>query len=714
MSRSSFKIFSAICIGILIAELIGLRRRLKLLEQQKKGTSPEFKKEAKKPSQATMKSTVDSDSASTGVLKDISAPTAKSVLKDTVKPVPKDIFNSTSESASVTFFNSASGAAPSPKEPKSPTTVKNSTHDIKKDMLEDSTPLNRIVGYLKHFFTTGNVVLKLGIIIIFFGVSFLLKYAAQRNMVPIEFRLMGVFAAGVLVLLIGWHLRNRPDPRYGLALQGGGLGILYLTVFAAARLYTMLPAPFSMAMMLLLMVFSALLALMQDAKSLAIFAIAGGFISPVLLSTGSGGHVMLFSYYAILNSGILAIAWFKAWRELNLIGFAFTFIISAMWGSRYYRPVHFSTTEPFLILFFLFYVMISILFAHRQPLKLKGFIDGPLVFGVPLIFFTLQGALVKNMEFGLALTAVAMGLFYISLATLLWRRLVEGMRMLTEAFLSMGVVFGSIAIPMALDAQWTSTAWALEGGAMVWVGIRQKRLPARLFGLLLQLGSGVVFFLTPLGSFIFSHHLPVNMLITHGMNGTLALQGLRDSQGHLIFLNHIYLGAFFISIAGLFSSFYLSRNPDNLNLKIRENRFHLLLLVWGILWWFDSGLHETGKFFTDQSRYHAFLLYCTFSLFIMSMVAIRLKWQELKQVQAGFLPIMLILVPLSLFHLFGYSHLFEGMGMLIWTTAFIVQYRLLCPMKLYGLWGGCFPMLNTPVCGQIFFGAFYLLCGYCF
>lgn len=58
------------------------------------------------------------------------------------------------------------------------------------------------------------MVLKLGIIIIFFGVSFLLKYAAQCNMFPIEFRLMGVFAAGLLLLLIGWRLRNRTDHRY--------------------------------------------------------------------------------------------------------------------------------------------------------------------------------------------------------------------------------------------------------------------------------------------------------------------------------------------------------------------------------------------------------------------------------------------------------------------------------------------------------------------
>ncbi|MBL3921596.1 DUF2339 domain-containing protein, partial [Bacteroides thetaiotaomicron] len=83
---------------------------------------------------------------------------------------------------------------------------------------------------------------------------------------------------------------------------------------------------------------------------------AGGFLAPVLLSTGQGNHVALFSYYALLNAGIFAIAWFKAWRPLNLLGFVFTFTIGSAWGVTAYRPALFASTEPFLILFFLMYV----------------------------------------------------------------------------------------------------------------------------------------------------------------------------------------------------------------------------------------------------------------------------------------------------------------------------------------------------------------------
>lgn len=527
-----------------------------------------------------------------------------------------------------------------------------------------SNNIKTVAGHLKTFFTTGNVVLKIGIIIIFFGVSFLLKYAAQKNLFPIEFRLTAVVAAAVTMLATGWSMRNRISRNYGLVLQGGGIGILYLTVFAASKLYNLLPGTLSLLIMIMLVALSGALAVIQDARSLAISGITGGFIAPVLMSTGSGSHVMLFSYYALLNCGILGIAWFKAWRELNLVGFTFTFIISVFWGSRYYKPEFFSTTEPFLILFFLFYVAISVLFAHRQPLNIKGFIDGPLVFGLPLVFFGLQSSMVHNMEYGLAITAILLGLFYVVLATILWQRLLEEMRMLTEAFIAMGVVFGTIAIPLALDSKWTSTAWALEGGAMVWVGTRQNRLLARLFGILLQFGAGVAFIFAT--SYLYGYlelaHYPVSRYTAFPSHS-------------MIFINQFYLGCVFIAVAGLFSSYYMTCKRDKL--RKWELFFYLPLLLWGLVWWFGGGFYEIYHNFFNHSQYNAFMLYSTVSCQLMSMIAVRLKWYQLFCSMMGFLPFMLCSLVLELFDLFGHSHIFANWGGVVWVAAFVVQYRLL-------------------------------------
>ncbi len=124
-----------------------------------------------------------------------------------------------------------------------------------------------------------------------------------------------------------------------------------------------------------------------------------GFAAPILISTGSGNHVVLFSYYALLNLAIFAIAWKKPWRALNLLGFAFTLVIGTAWGVLRYEPALRDTTEPFLVIFFAIYLAIPILYAWRrgkdEPAH-RDFVDGTLVFGNPLIAFALQAGAARR------------------------------------------------------------------------------------------------------------------------------------------------------------------------------------------------------------------------------------------------------------------------------------------------------------------------------
>ena len=167
---------------------------------------------------------------------------------------------------------------------------------------------------------------------------------------------------------------SRTRLTFGLMLQGAGIAVLYLTIFAAMRLHPLLDPRMAFGLLVAVTLFSAILAVAQDALGLAAAAVLGGFAAPILTSSGSGDHVALFSYFALLNSGIFAIAWFKAWRLLNLIGFVGTFGIGFAWGLRSYRPELFASTEPFLVLFFLMYVGIGLLFARR---KLAEAADAP-------------------------------------------------------------------------------------------------------------------------------------------------------------------------------------------------------------------------------------------------------------------------------------------------------------------------------------------------
>ena len=344
----------------------------------------------------------------------------------------------------------------------------------------------------KEWLFGGNLVAKAGLLILFFGVSFLLKYAAARVTVPIELRLAGIVLADIGLLLWGWRIRQT-RASISLPVQGAALGILMLVTFGAFRLYGLIPGGLAFALLFFLTFFTCLLAVLQDSIWLAIFGIVGGFAAPILTSTGHGSHIGLFSYYALLNAGILAIALKRSWRLLNLLGFAFTFLIGTTWGVLRYQPENYLSVQGFLILFFIFYVAIAILYASRQAPQLKHYVDGTLVFGTPLLAFGLQYGIIHDKPFGLAFSALALGLFYIGLTLVLWQRRGNSLKLLVESFLALGIVFGTLAIPFALDGRWTSAAWALEGAGIVWVGLRQKQTLAWVFGVLVQVGAWVSF-----------------------------------------------------------------------------------------------------------------------------------------------------------------------------------------------------------------------------
>lgn len=368
--------------------------------------------------------------------------------------------------------------------------------------------IERAISGARNWLFGGNTVLRVGVVLLFLGLAFLLRYATEGVVVPIELRYAGVAAAAIGLLGLGWWLRLR-NSNYGLMLQGTGIAVLYLTVFAAMRLHPLIDPGAALGLLVAVTVFSAILAITQDALGLACAAALGGFAAPILTSTGAGNHVALFSYFALLNAGILAIAWFKAWRLLNLIGFVGTFGIGFAWGVRSYTPELLWSTEPFLIVFFLMYLAIGLLFARRKLQEMsdapeddsrgallrwsaaKGdYVDGSLLFGPPLVGFGLQFALVQHLDFAAAFSALGLGIIYMGLA-----RLLSGGRalLLAETCLALGVIFASLAIPLGLDARWTAAAWAVEGAGIFWLGLRQQRPLARAFGLLLQLGSALAF-----------------------------------------------------------------------------------------------------------------------------------------------------------------------------------------------------------------------------
>ena len=525
------------------------------------------------------------------------------------------------------------------------------THTIKHEPYKPDTSTTvdepAIIRYVREYFSGPNLLVRVGVIVLFFGVAFLLKYAAERTHLPIELRLMGVAIGSMVMLVIGWRLRTKHED-YALVVQGGAIGVLYLTVFSALRLFEVLPAAYALIILTAVGIFSAILAIIQNARSLAILGICGGFLAPILTSTGAGNHVVLFSYYALLNAGIFGMAWFRAWRPLNLLGFIFTFVISTFWGVTRYQAENFASTEPFLILFFLFYVAIAVLYANRQAPDLKNYVDGTLVFGTPIIAFGLQAGMMQqyemlqNFEYGLSVSAVVLSLFYLTLAKILFDRQRDSLRMLVESFLALSIVFATLAIPLALDGRWTAGAWALEGAAVLWIGVRQNRVLARVFGSLLQFAAGFSL-LTD-----YSYH-----------------------AAPLAILNSVYIGGVLVGFAGLFSAWFMQRNKSKL--KEFELIISSILFGWGVLWWLGAGLREIDRFIPNQYSTSTILTFVALSSAAFSLLHKRLSWPAAIVPALGLLPAMVLIAYLQWF---AASHPFVNLAYIGWVLSFALIYRI--------------------------------------
>ena len=391
------------------------------------------------------------------------------------------------------------------------------------------------------WFQGGNAIVRVGVIVLLIGVVLLLRFASAHLSVPIEARLGLIAIGGVALTLLGIRLAAKsikltmPDTAasgslaqqdaqalkdnvvavlsrsgYALSLMGAGLAILYFTLFAAFRLYHLLPNTLTFALLAVMAVITALLALKQNAFPLAFMAFAGAFLAPILTSDGSNNVLGLFSYYLLLNCAIAWLANFRTWKVLNMMGAFFTFGLAGFWGWQQFHINAWASEsaylrwplEGLLIIHLALYLFIVVRYSQQlvqiqqQTLKQDQpnsfpIVDGSLLFGVPLLGFGLQAALLHDMPYALAMSSAVLSGVYLLLGRYLLRQ-GGAMRLMTEGTLAVGVGFLALVLPLALNAQWTSAGWAVQGAGLVWLGQRQQRVWQVVFGLGLQVISCLI------------------------------------------------------------------------------------------------------------------------------------------------------------------------------------------------------------------------------
>lgn len=507
------------------------------------------------------------------------------------------------------------------------------------------------------WFTQGNTMVRVGVVVLFFGLAFLLKYAADQDLIPIELRLITAGLFGLALLGLGWRLR-RKRPDFALPVQGGGVAIFYLTSLAAAKLMaadgasTVLPVGAAFLFMAGICILSTMLAVLQRDQIMALLSFAGGRLAPILLSTGEGNHIVLFSFYALLTLGEIGILRFLPWRLLPLVSFAFTAGVGAVWGVRSYVPEFFPEAEGFLLLFFFLYAGISVYQALKGAKDRLRFCDVLLVFAVPLTAGTMQWHLLRDTEFGMAFSCLGLGAVYLGIASFLRNKTSQARGFLFDSALALGVAALTLAVPFALSRDLTAAAWCVEGAALVWICARMKRPEGVTVGLLLQIIAGGLYIVM----------VGEAGLATSRANLDPLMPMFAEAPVLIMFLNKLFIGGALLALAGLVSARAMSRigeMPDAADDSFLERlraglrgiaSAHALPAWWALFWWCFAGVSELFRHL-DEPRNTALLGFC-----VLTTIAV-LGWSRLSRmaksraVAAAIVPALLLMAFAHAVHL---------------------------------------------------------------
>jgi uncharacterized membrane protein len=335
---------------------------------------------------------------------------------------------------------------------------------------------------------------RVGIIAILFGISYFLKYAFENNWIGPAGRLAIGLVAGIA--LLGWSERfmRRGYKTFSYSLKALGIGILYLSLWAAFQLYHLIPAVAAFAAMVILTGGTIVLALAQDAELLAGFALVGGFVTPVLLSTGHNHEAVLFTYLGLLDLAVLALAVFKPWRRLLWGSFAGTVILYLGWFIQFYSISQRPLTVFFAAIFAAIFAGIPLAaWSDRSPRSAGPSMTLALL---PLlnaaVLFLALSEMYEQETITLAWYALGLAAVYLGISSLFKPRFPH--RDTTFGALlhvTMAITFITIAIPLGLSSPWITIGWLVEAGALLWLGGRKRvRFLGRLA--ILALGLGIV------------------------------------------------------------------------------------------------------------------------------------------------------------------------------------------------------------------------------
>ena len=388
---------------------------------------------------------------------------------------------------------------------------------------------------------------RIGILTLIIAVSFFLKYAFDNNWIGSSGRVaIGVLLGAAMLPWSHW-LFGKGYSYFSEGIAALGQATLLLSIWAGCRYYTLFSLNVGFAGMIVVTAIMAAVALGRNSQRIALLSLLGGFLTPLLLSTGRNEETTLFTYLLILGAGLLIIAMRRDWRSLAPVSFIFTQIYFWGWYETYYRTDALERTIVFSTLFFLLYLAVPVLRAIRT-----SSLDSISVFVVLLNSFAYLGALYAMLwpqdRWPLTLVVLALSAGHVAVARFAPSPRPGEWPMTRQLFAGLALTFVTLAIPIRLEGKWITLALAVEGAILIWTGARSLATLLRGAGFfLLALAALRVLFLPlPAPQFLLNERFGTYLVVIACMGVALAVA--QEHRTSLTDLEKGTVGVFAVAI----------------------------------------------------------------------------------------------------------------------------------------------------------------------
>lgn len=320
-----------------------------------------------------------------------------------------------------------------------------------------------------------NLLNKIGIGILVIGVGIFVKYAIDQDWIGSIGRVLIGFLTGGLLLGIAHRLRNSYKS-FSSVLVGGGIATLYFTVAIAFQTYDLLTQPVAFALMCGITAFGVLMSTAYNRLEIAIIALVGGFATPFMVARGEGNYVALFSYLLVLNIGALALSWFRDWKAVRVLAYAFTTLLFGSWMAFEYIEHHSIPMGGigFATAFFVVFFLSNIAFAVRKQQSLKSF-DFLLLLSNSALYYGAVMGILYQVDAGryMGLFTALVGVFHF-LFVIPAKKYVAFDKRLVSTLVGLVLTFVTASVVIQLEGRHAATFWALEAVVLLLLARRTK------------------------------------------------------------------------------------------------------------------------------------------------------------------------------------------------------------------------------------------------